>query len=93
MSWTVPNDNAGHIIYVVIDPALHYGNPEYDLALVDYFQPVPVALFDGYREISPIDAGFSQRRDLWRMSAYLGLVAVAGAEYLHLLTAALKQYE
>ncbi len=77
---------------VVIDPALHYGHPEYDLALVDYFQPVPAALFDGYREIAPIDPGFSQRRDLWRMSAYLGLVAVAGAEYLHLLTAALKQY-
>jgi fructosamine-3-kinase len=30
---------------VVIDPAVHYGHPEMDLAYVDYFHPVPEDLF------------------------------------------------
>jgi fructosamine-3-kinase len=36
---------------VVIDPAVFYGHPEYDLALIDYFEAVPEDVFDGYREL------------------------------------------
>ncbi len=49
---------------VVIDPAVYYGNPEMDLAYVDYFQAVPDDVLDGYRDELPIDAGFRERRDL-----------------------------
>jgi fructosamine-3-kinase len=76
----------------VIDPAIYYGNREIDLAFVDYFQPVPDHVFDGYREVLPIPPGFSERRDLWRISGYLACVAVEGAAYLDMLTDALLPY-
>nr|WP_239579206.1 fructosamine kinase family protein [Microlunatus panaciterrae] len=64
---------------VVIDASPYYGHPELDLALVDYFTPVPGALFAAYTEISPIDAGFEDRRELWRLFAYLGVLTCDGA--------------
>jgi fructosamine-3-kinase len=78
---------------VAIDPAIYYGHPEVDLALVDYFEPVPAEVFDGYRAERPIDAGFAGRRDLWRAHAYLACVAVDGAAYLGRLVDALSTYQ
>ena len=77
---------------MVIDPAVHYGNPEFDLAYIDYFQPVPEDVFRGYQEELPIDPGFSQRRDLWRIYGYLAAVTVEGAGYLSMLTEAVQEY-
>lgn len=76
----------------VIDPAIYYGHPEIDLAYVDYFQPVPDDLFDGYLEEMPINPGFSERRDLWRISGYLAAVAAEGSAYMNSLTNALRRY-
>lgn len=76
----------------VIDPAIYHGNREIDLAFVDYFQPVPDDVFDGYREELPIPPGFSERRDLWRISGYLAAVAVEGGAHLDRLTNALQSY-
>ena len=36
---------------VLLDAAPYFGHPEVDLALLDYFEPVPAAVFDGYREL------------------------------------------
>jgi len=77
---------------VVVDPAIYFGNPEIDLAYIDYFQPVPEDVFIGYREEMPIDAGFSERRDLWRVSAYLAAVTVEGVGQLQKLTNAVRKY-
>lgn len=77
---------------VVIDPAVYFGHPEMDLASIDYFQPAPDDVFDGYREELSIDPGFWERRDLWRVWGYLGCVTVEGAGYLSKLTAAVQKY-
>ena len=82
---------------VVIDPAPYFGHPEVDLALVDYFQPVPDEVFRAYRDIAPIDRGFAGRRELWRLPAYLAIVAVDGPglfgrRYLDRLAAAVRSY-
>lgn len=77
---------------VVIDPAVYYGNPEIDLAYVDYFEPVPDDVWLGYQEILPIDPGFTDRRDLWRISAYLAAIEVEGPGHLFRLTNALRKY-
>lgn len=76
----------------VIDPAIHYGNPELDLAFIDYFELVPQDVFDAYREEMPIEPGFDERRDLWRLSGYLAAVAVEGSSYLGMLTDALRKH-
>jgi protein-ribulosamine 3-kinase len=77
---------------VVIDPAVYYGHPEMDLAYIDYFQPVPDEVLDAYREILPVDPGFRERRELWRIYGYLAAVEVEGAAYLPRLTDALRKY-
>jgi protein-ribulosamine 3-kinase len=77
---------------VVIDPAIYYGNPEVDLAALDSFQPVPEDVFDGYREELPIDPGFWERRDFWRIRLFLAAVAVEGPGHLWRLTGALQKY-
>ena len=77
---------------VVIDPAVYYGNPEMDLAYIDYFQATPDDVFAGYQEILPIDPGFPERRDLWRVSAYLAAVTVMGQSQLGKLTNAIGKY-
>ncbi len=77
---------------VMIDPAVYYGHPEMDLALVDYFQPVPEEVFDGYRQELPIDPGFWERRDLWRIYGYLAVVTVEGVTFLDRLAEAVQRY-
>ena len=76
---------------VVIDPAVYYGHPEIDLALVDYFQPVPQDVFDGYADELPIDPGFAERRELWRVFAYLAVIAVDGG-FVDRLSQAVHKY-
>jgi len=77
---------------VVIDPAVYYCNPEMDLAYIDYFQPVSDDVFLGYQEILPIDSGFSERRDLWRIYGYLAIVEVEGQPFLDQLMKAVRKY-
>jgi fructosamine-3-kinase len=77
----------------VVDPAVYYGNPETDLAWIDYFQAVPQDVFDGYREERRIDPGFWDRRDLWRIRGHLACLAVDGAgHYLGKLIGAVQKY-
>ncbi len=77
---------------VVIDPAAHFGHPEFALAYLDYFQPVPEDVFAGYREVLPIAPDFAERRDLWRIYGYLGATEVEGGPYLELLIQAIQKY-
>ena len=76
----------------VVDPAVYFGNPEMDLAYIDYFQPVPNDVFEGYQEVLPIDSGFWERRHLWRIWGYLAAVTVEGAGYFGKLTEAVQRY-
>jgi fructosamine-3-kinase len=77
----------------VIDPAVYYGNPEIDLARIDCFQAVPDDVFDAYHEEMPIDPGFGERRNLWRISIYLAAVAIEGQMHLGRLTGSLSDYQ
>jgi fructosamine-3-kinase len=81
----------------VVDAAPHFGHPESDLALVDYFEPVPPVLFEAYREVGLIDPGFAERRELWRLPGYLAVVTVAGETdfgrpFLGRITEAVRRY-
>ena len=76
----------------VIDPAVYYGNPEADLALMDAWQPAPDDFLDGYQEEMPLDPGFYKRRSLWRVPLYLAGVAIEGPIHLGRLTHALEEY-
>ena len=75
----------------VIDPAVYYGHPEMDLALIDSWQPVPDAVFDGYRDELPIDKDFRDRRYLWRIPLYLAAVTLEGPGHLPALIKSLSK--
>jgi fructosamine-3-kinase len=77
---------------VVIDPAVYYGHAEMDLAYIDYFQEVPEDVYLGYQEEMPIDPGFGERRELWRVYGYLAAVEVDGSAYLAKLINAVQKY-
>ncbi len=82
---------------VVIDVAPYFGHPEADLALVDLFYPVGPELLRAYAQRAPVDGGFGQRRDLWRLHAHLAAIAVGGADasghsFLPRLSASVRQY-
>ncbi len=82
---------------VVIDAAPYFGHSEADLALVGYFEPVPDDVLAAYQEILPVDPGFPGRRELWRLPAYLAVVAVAGGtpfgrKYLDRIATAVRLY-
>jgi fructosamine-3-kinase len=82
---------------VVIDAAPYFGHPEIDLALLDYFAPVPGDVLDAYRDAAPLDPGFAGRRELWRVFGYLAVVAVDGQgpygrQFLGRLADAVRRY-
>jgi fructosamine-3-kinase len=64
---------------ILLDVAPYFGHPEIDLALLDYFAPVPGEVFDAYHSVTAIDPGFRQRRELWRLFAYLAVITVDGS--------------
>jgi len=81
----------------VIDVAPYFGHPEADLALVDYYSPVHPSLLRAYGRLAPLDPGFAGRRELWRLHAYLAVIAVDGAHafgrsFLPRLAAAVRRY-
>lgn len=49
-------------------------------------------VFTGYAEVTPLDPGFIERRDLWRLPALLAMIEFVGAEYLDKLEAAVRHY-
>ena len=76
----------------MIDPAVYYGHPEMDLAILDFFAPVSDEVFEGYREMAPLDPGFVERRDLWRLRVWLAMVEADGPRHVEKLMAALQTY-
>jgi fructosamine-3-kinase len=64
---------------VAIDAAPYFGHPELDLALLDYFAPAPPQTWEAYKEVRPIDPGFAERRELWRVFAHLAVLTVDGS--------------
>jgi len=49
-------------------------------------------VFDGYRDDMHIDPGFTERRELWRVFAYLAVITVDGGSFVERLSAALRRY-
>ncbi len=76
----------------VVDPAIYYGHPEMDIALLDAWQPVPDEVFAAYRDRAPLAPDFPARRPLWRLPLYLAAVAIEGPMHVGRLTDALRDY-
>jgi len=72
-------DEAGTL--TLFDPAVHYGDRESDLAMMQLFGGFPAGLFAAYNEVWPLDEGFTQRRTLYRLYHVLNHLNLFGAGY------------
>ena len=66
---------------VVFDPAVYYGDAEADLAMTELFGGFPRSLYDGYREVRPIDRGYLRRRELYNLYHVLNHLNLFGGGY------------
>lgn len=65
-----------------IDPALHYGHAEVDLAFSEMFGGFGESFYAAYAEIRPAEGGWQARRDIYRLWPALVHVRLFGASYL-----------
>ncbi|MEL6469683.1 MAG: fructosamine kinase family protein [Cyanobacteria bacterium J06623_4] len=66
---------------VILDPATYYGDPEADLAMTELFGSFPAPFYQAYDSVSPIDAGYRQRKVLYNLYHILNHFNLFGGGY------------
>lgn len=66
----------------LIDPATYVGHREADLAMTELFGGFSPAFYSAYRSIAHVDAGYSERRDLYNLYHLLNHVNLFGYSYV-----------
>ena len=65
----------------LIDPSVHGGHPEEDLAMLALFGAVPGRLLDAYAEVHPLPAGWQERISLFQLAPLLVHAVLFGGGY------------
>jgi len=76
----------------VVDPAVHGGHREVDLAMMRLFGGFPAAVFAAYDEALPLAPGHGDRVDLWQLYPLLVHVVLFGGGYAGQARRALARY-
>jgi fructosamine-3-kinase len=76
----------------LIDPSVHGGHPEEDLAMLGLFGAVPDRVLAAYREVRPLDPGWEERTDLFRLVPLLVHTVLFGGGYGAQVDAVLRRY-
>lgn len=66
----------------LIDPAVYVGHAEADLAMTELFGGFPAAFYYAYREVSSLQPGYEERRDLYNLYHLLNHLNLFGRSYL-----------
>lgn len=66
----------------LIDPAVYVGHAEADLAMTELFGGFSKEFYAAYREASPLQAGYEDRRDLYNLYHLLNHLNLFGRSYL-----------
>lgn len=66
----------------LFDPAVHYGDPECDLAMAALFGGFPPAFFAAHAAIHPVSPGWQRRRRLYQLYHLLNHLNLFGGGYL-----------
>lgn len=78
-SGNVANTPFGPICY---DPACYWGDSECDIAMTELFEGFKPEFYQGYQSISPIEAGYSKRKNLYNLYHILNHCNLFGGHYL-----------
>ena len=76
----------------LIDPAVYYGHPEADLAMTELFGGFSERFYRAYREITGLDPGYPDRRDLYNLYHLLNHLNLFGSGYLGSVQRILDRY-
>jgi fructosamine-3-kinase len=74
----------------LIDPSVHFGHSEVDLAMSRLFGGFPSRFYDAYFEISPRQPGFEDRQILYQLYYLLVHLNLFGRSYLPAVSEATK---
>lgn len=66
----------------LIDPAVYVGHAEADLAMTELFGGFASGMYASYQEISPLQPGYEDRRDLYNLYHLLNHLNLFGGSYL-----------
>ena len=76
----------------IFDPAVYVGHFEADLAMTELFGGYPASFYGAYSEITPIDSGYQDRRDLYNLYHMLNHLNLFGGSYLGSVQRILNRY-
>jgi fructosamine-3-kinase len=76
----------------LIDPSVHGGHPEEDLAMLALFGPVPPRLVASYLEVHPLPPGWQERVGLWQLYPLLVHSVLFGGGYRSQAVAVARRY-
>ncbi|TVO36611.1 fructosamine kinase family protein [Vibrio algivorus] len=67
---------------ICYDPSSYWGDPEYDLAIIEEFSNLGSEFFAGYEDTLSIEDGYDKRRELYQLYYLLCRCNQYGGEYL-----------
>ena len=76
----------------ILDPAAYVGHFEAELAMTELFGSFPSDFYAAYGEVSPIDPGYRDRRELYNLYHLLNHLNLFGASYLSSVRRILDRY-
>ena len=76
----------------IYDPAAYVGHHEAELAMTELFGRCPEAFYRAYHEITPIDNGYHDRKDLYNLYHLLNHLNLFGGSYLGSVQQILRRY-
>jgi len=77
---------------VLIDPAVYFGHPEIDWAMLDLFGNYPQYSFEIYNEINPLEKGFEERKSIHQLYPLLVHLVLFGRSYYSSVMSKVKWY-
>jgi protein-ribulosamine 3-kinase len=76
----------------IIDPAVHYGWGEAELAMTTLFGTFPGVFFKSYEEIRPLESGYQSRFPIYNLYHLLNHVVLFGQGYLGQVNSILRRF-
>ena len=86
----IGHDEAGAYF---IDPAIHYGHSETDLAFTHLFGSFEPSFYQAYQEIRPLAPGFQDRISIYNLYPLLLHLNLFGQAYLPSISSSLKAFQ
>lgn len=76
----------------IIDPAVHYGWAEAELAMTQLFGAFPTSFYKSYEEIRPLKPGYHERFPIYNLYHLINHLNIFGRGYIGQVQAILRRY-